>query len=87
MKATGKKRQKYDRGEEEKPNAKKKVIKETPDYKRVEGTRMVVDAFTTQSPNHSAYFLSHYHSDHYVGLRGAFKGPGPICYFFFIKYF
>ena len=74
----GKKRLKSDGDNKKKPTP-KKIIKETPDYKRVEGTNMVVDAFTTQSPNHSAYFLSHYHSDHYIGLRGSYKAPAPIC--------
>jgi hypothetical protein len=57
----------------------KKPPRETPACKRVTGTRCVVDAFTSQSPLHSAYFLTHFHSDHYGGLRSSYKQPSPIC--------
>lgn len=50
-----------------------------PECKRVEGTRAVVDAFTFQSDYHAAYFLTHFHSDHYVGLRPTFQGAPIYC--------
>lgn len=60
-------------------NKSPRAKRETPHYKRVLGTKCVVDAFTYQSPDHSAYFLSHFHSDHYGGLRHTYKRPAPIC--------
>ena len=60
------------------PEVKVKKERICPEYKRLENTNIVVDAFTYQSKDHSAYFLSHYHSDHYIGLRKTFKGA-PIC--------
>ncbi len=58
---------------------KKREQRVTPHYKRVAGTHCVVDAFTYQNDEHSAYFLSHYHSDHYCGLRASYKRIAPIC--------
>ncbi|KAI8645049.1 DNA repair metallo-beta-lactamase-domain-containing protein [Parasitella parasitica] len=40
-----------------------------PYYKRLAGTKMVVDAFTFgEIPDCEGYLLTHYHSDHYMGL-------------------
>jgi hypothetical protein len=38
----------------------------------------VVDGFNYQSPDVVAYFLTHFHADHTVGLHAGFKGPAPI---------
>lgn len=52
---------------------KKKVV-ECPHYKIVEDTKLAVDAFRygdIEGVEH--YFLSHFHADHYIGLKKSFN--------------
>ncbi|CAO3620936.1 unnamed protein product [Cunninghamella blakesleeana] len=54
---------------------KKRVI---PDYKWMKNTNYVVDAFSYGAiPNCDGYFLTHFHSDHYHGLKKSWD-HGPI---------
>lgn len=58
------------------PTIKKK--RSLPYYKRLAGTNMVVDAFTFgEIPDCEGYLLSHFHSDHYMGLNASWV-HGPI---------
>lgn len=47
-----------------------------PRYKVVEGTAFAVDAFRFGDiEGVTNYFLTHYHSDHYIGLKRTFNKP------------
>ena len=37
-----------------------------------------VDGFQFQTPDVKAYVLTHFHSDHTIGLTSSFKGPQKI---------
>lgn len=42
--------------------------------KQIPGTSYTVDCFKYPTPNCTHYFLSHFHADHYNGLRKSFTG-------------
>ena len=44
-------------------------------FKRVEGTRFVVDGFTCGASSSEVYFLTHFHADHYMGLNKRWGAP------------
>lgn len=47
-----------------------------PTYKVVEGTTFAVDAFRFGDiAGVTAYFLTHFHADHYIGLKRTFNRP------------
>ncbi|CAH0713604.1 unnamed protein product, partial [Brenthis ino] len=50
------------------------VARNVPHFKIVAGTHFAVDAFSYgEIPNVKHYFLTHFHSDHYLGLRKTFN--------------
>ncbi|CAO3658483.1 unnamed protein product [Rhizopus stolonifer] len=54
--------------------------KPCPFYKRVKDTRFVVDAFNCgEISDCDGYFLSHFHSDHYGGLRASWTHGTIYC--------
>eukprot|EP00250_Pteridium_aquilinum_P016688 c2323_g1_i1 orf=120-1430(+) len=50
-----------------------------PSFKRIPGTRFIVDGFRHAGPWSKSYFLSHFHSDHYTGLSATWDKGIIFC--------
>ena len=44
-------------------------------FKRIEGTRFVVDGFTCGATPGDVHFLTHFHADHYIGITKRWCAP------------
>lgn len=63
-----------DEDEEEENGKKSKKKPIAPKYKIIEGSTFAVDAFRYGAIQHvEHYFLTHFHADHYIGLRKKFN--------------
>lgn len=45
---------------------------------QVPGTTIVVDGFRPPHKVENTFFLSHFHADHYTGIKGTTWNAGPI---------
>lgn len=50
-------------------------IDEMPQHKRISSSTYIVDFFSTSVDGSTHHFLSHFHSDHYCGLKKSFGHP------------
>ncbi|CAK0744358.1 hypothetical protein CVIRNUC_001541 [Coccomyxa viridis] len=68
-------------GAQRQPAAKAPPPARAKDWQRVDGTSFLVDCFGKQAQmlKCRSWFLTHFHSDHYKGLRGSFKAGHIYC--------
>ncbi|KYQ88197.1 DNA repair metallo-beta-lactamase domain-containing protein [Tieghemostelium lacteum] len=56
-----------------------KVKRIVPSFKVIEGTKFIVDGFQYKSEDYKDYFLTHFHSDHYVGITKTWNFGNIYC--------
>ncbi|KAK5578303.1 hypothetical protein RB653_003259 [Dictyostelium firmibasis] len=78
LKKTGKEEAKK-RGYQVRTKTPTKQKKIPPSFKVIDGTNFLVDGFQYKSEDYTHYFLTHFHSDHYVGITKTWSFGNIYC--------